>query len=244
MVIYPEKNNAVPDHLRCRVVFQDNSEHIYKIPTVKIQDYSLKEIKEKHLILFIPYTILRLRPRIRAGLKYPLTLNELTEFVKEVILVLKEELSDGYLTEREYHNYVRLFQFAADRVLAKHSHMNGFDKNKIESILRTSEGKQDDEITQDIYGVIYSLGRDAGNEEEHRYAYALLLQLCEHVNPHVRAYSILGLSLMAGSNILEKEVILPIIINEWKENKEYRKTIQAAIDDLNYRLKWNIRLVN
>ena len=123
VVIYPEKNNVIPDHLRCRVVFQDNSEHIYKIPTVKIQTYSLKEIKEKHLILFIPYTILRLRPRIRTGLKYPLTLNELTEFVKEVILVLKEELSDGYLTEREYHNYVRLFQFAANRVLARHSQM-------------------------------------------------------------------------------------------------------------------------
>ena len=73
---YPEKNSAIPDHLRCRVVFQDNSEHIYKIPTVKIQTYSLKE-----------------------------------------------ELSDGYLTEREYRNYVRLFHFAADRVLARHQYM-------------------------------------------------------------------------------------------------------------------------
>ena len=47
----------------------------------------------------------------------------MTEFVKEAIFVLKEELSDGYLTEREYQNYVNLLHFAADRVLAKHPKM-------------------------------------------------------------------------------------------------------------------------
>lgn len=123
VVIYPEKNNAIPDHLKCRVIFQDNSEHIYKIPTVKNQTYSLKEIKEKHLTLFIPYSILRLRPLLKAGCKHPLTQNELTEFVGEAILVLKEELHDGYLTEREYNDYVRLFHFAVDRVLRRHSQM-------------------------------------------------------------------------------------------------------------------------
>lgn len=117
--------------------------------------------------LFIPYTILRLRPRIRIGLKYPLTLNELTEFVKKVILVLKEELSDGYLTEREYRNYVRLFPFAADRVLARHSQMR---------------------------------------------------------------------------DILEKEVVIPIIIDEWKENIEYRMTIRDAVDDLIFKQRWKIML--
>ena len=123
MVIYPEKNNAVPDHLECRVVFQDNSEHIYRIPTVKIQTYSLKEIKEKHLTLFIPYTILRLRPRLKMDLKHPLTQKELTEFVEEAILILKEELFAGYLTELEYQDYVRLFYFALDMMLISHPQM-------------------------------------------------------------------------------------------------------------------------
>ena len=38
-------------------------------------------------------------------------------------MVLKEELSDGYLTGREYQNYMNLFRFAANRVLAKHPKM-------------------------------------------------------------------------------------------------------------------------
>ena len=115
VVIYPEMNNAIPDHLRCRIVFQDNSEHVYKVPTVKIQTYSLKEIREKHLTLFIPYTILRIRPKLKS--EHPLMKKELTEFVKEAILVLKDELNDGYITEIEYQDYVRLLYFAVDRVL-------------------------------------------------------------------------------------------------------------------------------
>ena len=123
VVIYPERNNAIPEHLQCRVVFQDNSEHIYKIPTVRVQTYSLEEIRRKHLTLFIPYTVLRLRPKLRPNIGQKLTEKELTEFVEEVILVLKKELSDGYLTEREFHDYVDLFRMAADRVLAKHPQM-------------------------------------------------------------------------------------------------------------------------
>ena len=123
VVIYPEKNDAIPDNLQCRVVFQDNSEHIYKIPTVKIQTYSMREIRQKHLTLFIPYTILRLRPKLKGKGKHFLTQKELTEFVEKAILVLKEELTDGYLTEQEYQDYVKLFQFAADRVLSKHPQM-------------------------------------------------------------------------------------------------------------------------
>ena len=123
VVIYPEQNNTIPEHLQCRVVFQDNSEHIYKIPTVRVQTYSLEEIRKKHLTLFIPYTVLRLRPKLRPNIGQKLTETELTEFVEEVILVLKQELSDRYLTEREFNDYVKLFRMAAVRVLAKHPQM-------------------------------------------------------------------------------------------------------------------------
>ena len=105
------------------MIFQDNSEHIYKIPTVKIQTYSLEEINEKHLTMFIPYTVLRLRALLKKNRKRPLSQKELTEFVDEVILVLKEELFDGYLTEVEYHDYIRLFSFAVDRVLRQYPQM-------------------------------------------------------------------------------------------------------------------------
>lgn len=120
--------------------------------------------------------------------------------------------------------------------------MNGFDKETIETVIKMSENKQDEEIQHDIYGVIYSLGRDAENSEEFQYAYDKLLKLCKHANPHVRANSILSLSMLAGSGILEKETVVPIITEEWKKNREYRGTIEDAVNDLNDWLKWGIKL--
>ncbi|MCH5281951.1 MAG: hypothetical protein J1E61_10825 [Lachnospiraceae bacterium] len=79
-------------------------EHIYHVPTVKVRSYSLEEIKEKHLDFFIPHTILRIRSRLRKKRK-PLTEEELTGFLQEIILILEEELQDGYITEKEYSNY-------------------------------------------------------------------------------------------------------------------------------------------
>ena len=90
-VIYPEKNGKLPDCLRCRIVFPDGSEHIYQIPTVRIQSYSLQEIHEKHLDLFLPYVLLRLRPRMNPRRKSQLTKKELTDFTAQVILILKDE---------------------------------------------------------------------------------------------------------------------------------------------------------
>ena len=121
-VMYPEKNRNIPESLRCRIIFQDGSEHIYQIPTVRIQSYSLEEIHEKHLNLFIPYVLLRLRPRLRKEIKNPLTRKELTEFIGEVMIILGNELEQGYLTRREYDDYVNLFRRAAEKVFEKHDH--------------------------------------------------------------------------------------------------------------------------
>ena len=144
VVIYPEKNDSIPDHLKCRVVFQDSSEHIYTVPTVKIQTYSLQEIKEKHLTLFIPYTILRLRPKIKKGLESSLLQKELTEFVEEAILVLKEEYTEGYLTEREYRRYVRLFRFAADRILRQYSQLREEVHRMTEPLLKVFTDEEEE----------------------------------------------------------------------------------------------------
>lgn len=121
-VIYPSKNRQLPEFLRCRIIFQDGSEHIYQIPTVRIQSYSLQEIHEKHLTIFIPYVLLRLRPKLDSKRKHPLTKKELTDFVAEAILVLKDERRDGYLTEREFDDYINLFRSAAEKIFKDEKH--------------------------------------------------------------------------------------------------------------------------
>ena len=120
-VIYPEKNGNLPEYLQCRIIFQDETEHIYQIPTVRIQSYSLEEIHEKHLNLFIPYALLRLRPQLDPERKFPLEKKELTVFVDKVMMILENELEEGYLTKQEDDDYMNLFRRAAEKIFENHA---------------------------------------------------------------------------------------------------------------------------
>ncbi|MBO5469192.1 MAG: hypothetical protein J6A03_05560, partial [Lachnospiraceae bacterium] len=114
VVLYPEKNQKIPDWLRCRIIFQDDSEHTYQVPTVKMQDYSMEEIQRKHLILFIPYVLLRLRPQLesRNGIRK----EELTSLVNSVIVILNEEVQLRNITELQQKDILELFNRASKKI--------------------------------------------------------------------------------------------------------------------------------
>ena len=118
-VLYPDQNHSLPDNLQCRIFFQDGSEHTYRIPAVRIQSYTIDEIHEKHLNLFIPYLLLRLKPRINSK-NHPLTKKELTAFLNEIILILQEDLTNGYLTRLECNDYVNLLLHASRHIFFHH----------------------------------------------------------------------------------------------------------------------------
>ena len=119
VVIYPDQNNSLPDKLRCHIIFPDESEHIYQIPAVRIQSYSFDEIREKHLYLFIPYLLLRLKPRIRSK-SLPLHRKELTAFINDIIVILQDALTNGYLTKRECSDYLSLLVHASGHIFYHH----------------------------------------------------------------------------------------------------------------------------
>ena len=114
VVLYPEKNGKIPDKLRCRIIFQDNSEHTYQVPTVRMQDYSMEEIQRKHLILFLPYVLLRLRPQLES--RNRINKEELTSLVNFVIVILNEEVQLGNITELQQKDILELFTRASKKI--------------------------------------------------------------------------------------------------------------------------------
>ncbi len=114
IVLYPEKNGKIPDRLRCRIIFQDDSEHTYQVPTVKMQDYSMEEIQRKHLILFLPYVLLRLRPQLESHNR--INKEELTSLVNSVIVILNEEVQSGNITELQQKDILELFNRASRKI--------------------------------------------------------------------------------------------------------------------------------
>ena len=73
----------------------------------------------------------------------------------------------------------------------------GFLKEDIAAILAFPDLGDNSHVPKAVFDVIYSLGRDAEDEEEAKYAYEQLIALCKRSSPHVRGYSLLSLGLLS-----------------------------------------------
>ena len=74
-----------------------------------------------------------------------------------------------------------------------------------------------------------------------KYAQDVCVKLSEHKDAMVRANAVLGFSYIARTKgKLEKHIVKPIILNELRNNEEYKWRIIDAINDINIFMKWNI----
>lgn len=92
----------------------------YLIPTVKVQAYTLQEIREKKLLILLPYTPIRFRPLLEKLKEKPaFAKKQLTIFYQEIILVLDEAVTDSYISEKERKVILSLLRKAMIRVFCK-----------------------------------------------------------------------------------------------------------------------------
>ncbi len=117
--------------------------------------------------------------------------------------------------------------------------MNNFKTEEINAVIQ--RGK-DESVNPEIMGVIYSLGRDAENDEEYSYSFQTLMDILDGGTDRVRAYCILGFSLLAVCcGKLDKNIIAPICRREREiAIGANLSTINDAIADINLALHWDL----
>ncbi len=119
-VLYLQDNGNTPNELKCQILFQDGGSYEYKIPVLKVQSYTLDDIRERHLCVLIPFLPLRFRKRMPPAKKNcSVTKEELTSFYEEIILLLKEEVAAGYLSKRNQKAIISLLNKSLIRVFYK-----------------------------------------------------------------------------------------------------------------------------
>lgn len=116
-VLYLQDNGNTPEELNCAIRFQDGGTYVYRVPVLKVQAYTIEEIKEKHLCVLIPFLPLRFRKRISGRKKEQgVQKEELTSFYRQLILVLEEEVEAGYLSETNRNTIISLLGKSMIRV--------------------------------------------------------------------------------------------------------------------------------
>jgi hypothetical protein len=130
-VLYLQNNHTVPDSLACTVTFQDETIHTYQVPVLKVQSYTLEEIHKKHLCVLIPFLPLRFRKFLPDdGKKIPK--GQLTDFYQQIILILEQEVEEGYLTESNRKAILSLLNKSMIRVFYK-------DQSLLEEVITMTE---------------------------------------------------------------------------------------------------------
>lgn len=94
----------------------------------------------------------------------------------------------------------------------------------------------------ELPGVIYSLGRDAQNEEEYRYAFDLLLSLYRSGTPRVQALCVQAFSMMAVYHKkLDKGIIMPILKEQLAGAEgDDLPIIEDAVKDICRAMGWKL----
>ena len=146
-VLYLQDNGNIPDTLSCRIHFQDGGTYEYKVPTVKVQTYSLEEIREKHLSILIPFLPLRFRKFMRPSKsKRKFTKEELTSFYQQLILILDKEVQEHYLSENNRNVILNLLNKSLIRVFYQ-------DKSLLKEVVTMTEPILELEIEKYIHAV-------------------------------------------------------------------------------------------
>ena len=131
--MYLQDNGNIPDELTCQITFQDGGVYQYKVPTIKVQTYTLEEIKEKHLCVLIPFLPLRFQKNMRViqrqreeGKKEKLVTRqkeELTSLYEQIMLILDEEVANGYLSETNRKTIISLLGKSMIRVFYRNEEL-------------------------------------------------------------------------------------------------------------------------
>ena len=64
-VLYLGNEKSMPEYETCEICYPDGTKHMYRVPVMRVQEYGLKEIEEKHLAVLIPFLPIRFRERIK-----------------------------------------------------------------------------------------------------------------------------------------------------------------------------------
>ncbi len=105
VILYLGNVDNVEQEEVCLIRFADDTTHSYRVPVVRVQGYTPQMIEEKHLAMLIPFLPIRFRRYLgkkkssSRGHVLEEVKKELTEFIRECIMIIDREKRNGELTE-------------------------------------------------------------------------------------------------------------------------------------------------
>jgi hypothetical protein len=167
VVIYLQSNANTPTVERMRLVFPDGSEHMFTIPTLRLSDLTLEELKAKGLFILLPFQVLNLRKAVVAAKtserKAELAL-ELKRLIDELLVFFEQQNQAGILTTADWNELVIVIDKLNEKLYKEEKEfkevLNMFDDwdndprmiaaRKIDAAIAQAEAKAEAKAAQDV----------------------------------------------------------------------------------------------
>lgn len=115
-VLYLRQNDSLPDELQVKVNLPDKSSFFYKIPAVKVQQYTKDDIFKKRLLFFLPFYIMRYEKKLKDIGEDPAKLSQFVSEYEDIRIQLRIELPRDEETDL-YTRLIELIGRIADYIL-------------------------------------------------------------------------------------------------------------------------------
>lgn len=138
VILYLNDTNHIPAEETCLIRFADGTTHEYRVPVMNVQSYTIEMIEKKHLNMLIPFLPIRFRKyfnRKKGGVKQPVSeavRKDLTEFIRECIMIIDREKENGTLTEAAGREMLELLDITCGHLLKNEPEL----KKEVRGVMR------------------------------------------------------------------------------------------------------------
>ena len=105
----------IPDEYPITIQFPSGKEITHRIPVLKFQEKELSEIRDRHMVILLPFRLLRLRKKIEKERSKESVRQLLLLYRNDIIEPIDKAYEQGFLTWKD-----RLYLMALARRLSKH----------------------------------------------------------------------------------------------------------------------------
>ena len=120
------KKDKVPDEYTLIMEFENQGEFTYKVPVLRLQNFSVEELNEKKLIALLPFQLLKLRKKIQ-NIRTDENLKELQDFVmNDIIETIRKNEDVRNISHNDAHNLIELTMKLYMKIFSKYKELEEF----------------------------------------------------------------------------------------------------------------------
>lgn len=142
------RKDKIPDEYTLTLQFKEQGEFLYKVPIVKLQNISLRELNDKKLIILLPFLLLKLRKKLEK-VRTKENVEELQSLVlNDIISSIRENEELGNISRTDALDLIDLTTKLYMQIYAKYKELGEFTMRLYDQSMELASDKYEKTVEE------------------------------------------------------------------------------------------------